>query len=439
MRLPETPPAIPEDFHYGNVLDELIEIRRFNDLFALNDNKYPYWDSLKHIAKEWDFDANKLWAAVKCNRRGNNLYFDRNLAFRINTPLLVQEFLHEFDMNLGGSIQGESIIPAEEKERYLISSLMEEAIASSQLEGATTTRKIAKEMLETNRKPRNESEQMIVNNYEAMKWIVANKDQSFTVKNILTLHSIITKNTLASIEDEGRYRLNDEVSIVDAQTGEVVHHPPSYLQLEQLMQSFCEFANDRKQINFFIHPIVRGIVLHFLIGYIHPFADGNGRTARTIFYWYLLKKGYWLVEYMSISRVILNAKAKYARAFLYTEIDDNDLTYFIIYNLECIKKALEELKKYIKRKTEEKKQTIELLRHTNFNERQIRILQEILHDPHSSYSVAKLETWFSISNQTARNDLNALVDAGLLEHRKAGKQMLFYPVKDIEDRLFKQL
>jgi Fic family protein len=436
MRLPETPPPLPADYNYGVVLDELIKINRFYDLFDLNDNKYPYWETWKYLAKEWKYDAQKLWAAVKSNRRGNNFYFQRDYSFRISTPLLMQEYLHDFDMNLGGSMQGGGIIPSEDKDRYLISSLMEEAIASSQLEGATTTRKIAKEMLETNRKPRNESEQMILNNYEAMKWIIANKEQLFTARNILTLHGIITNNTLANPEDEGHYRTSDDVNVVDVQTGEIVYHPPGHEKLEELMQSFCKFANDQK-LSFFIHPIARGIILHFLIGYIHPFADGNGRTARTIFYWYLLRKGYWLIEYMSVSRIILKAKAKYARAYLHTEIDENDLTYFVIYNLRCIKTALEELKEYIKRKTEEKKQTVELLRHTNFNGRQIKILQEILHEPQSNYSVGKIEQWFGVSNQTARNDLNTLVSAGLLEFRKVGKQLLFFPVKDIQDRLRK--
>jgi len=349
----------------------------------------------------------------------------------------MQEYLHEFDMNLGGSMQGDGIIPSQEKDRYLLSSLMEEAIASSQLEGAVTTRKLAKEMLETNRKPRNESEQMILNNYEGMKWIVANKDKPFTINNILELHGIITKNTLASTTDEGAFRTDNNVNVVDVQTGEIVHHPPSHEQLSQLMNAFCHFANDKQTVRFFIHPIVKGITLHFLLGFIHPFSDGNGRTARTLFYWYLIKKGYWLIEYMSVSRIILKSKAQYARAYLHTELDNNDLTYFVLYNLRCIKTALEELKKYIERKTQEKKRSITLLRNTNFNERQIHLLQEMLHDQTSNYSVGQLEKWFKVSNQTVRNDLNGLVEVGLIEFRKAGKQLLYFPVKDFVTTLHK--
>ena len=80
---------------------------------------------------------------------------------------------------------------------------------------------------------------------------------------------------------------------------------------------------------------------------------GNGRTARSLFYWSMIRNNYWLIEYMSISRIINKEKKQYENAFLYTEYDDNDLTYFILYNLQVMKKSFEELKLYLKRKTEE--------------------------------------------------------------------------------------
>jgi Fic family protein len=407
-----------------------VKIRKFRDVFQINENQYPYWEKWKYIAREWGYDEKKLWAAVRIIRGGNNLQLTSSYLFKINAPSLMQKYMHEFDINLGGSIQSDGIIPSQEKERYLLSSLMEEAIASSQLEGAVTTRKLAKEMLKTNRKPRNESEQMIANNYEGMKWIVRNKNKPFTIDNILELHGIITRNTLANSKDEGAFRSDDTINVVDVQTGEIVQMPPSFERLQELMLAFCDFANEKEPDRFFVHPITRGIILHFLLGFIHPFADGNGRTARSVFYWYLVKKGYWLVEYMSVSRVILQAKAQYARAYLHTELDNNDLTYFILYNLRCLQIALKELKKYIERKTKEKDSTIGLLRNTVFNDRQISLLQEIIHDQSTSFSVNQLQQWFKVSNQTARNDLNELANAGLLEFRKSGKQLRFFATQN---------
>lgn len=438
MRVPQRPPFIPDQYNYRAILQELTDISRFEEFIDINDNKYPYWEKWKYIAREWNFDEKKLWAAVQSVRVGARqikLTGIEGFSFKMSVPSVVQNYLHGFDLFLGGSLQGESIIPAEDRERYLISSLMEEAIASSQLEGAATTRKVAKEMLENNRKPRNASEQMILNNYNAMKWIVENKDVPLTVDTIKELHVIITQNTLSDPYEEGTFRLDDQVKVVDVQTGSTIHHPPAYVLLTQLMQDFCQIANDKDKQNFFIHPILKGIFLHFLIGYIHPFSDGNGRTARTIFYWYLLKKGYWLIEYMSVSRVILGAKAQYMHAYLHTELDENDLTYFFIYNLKCIQTALDDLKRYIQRKVSERKDMLALLRNTSFNDRQISILQELVHDTNSYFTVVQVQTKFSVSNQTARNDLEGLVEQGLLDNRRSGKKMQFYPVKDFINKL----
>jgi Fic family protein len=433
MRLPERPPYISEKYSYQNLLDELISINKFNDLFQINDDSYPYWEKWKYLAKEWNFDSKKLWAVIKTyrlSRRKINFLPAQGFAFYLNTPAVVQQYLHEFDLNLGGTLQSESIIPADEKERYLISSLMEEAIASSQLEGAATTRRIAKEMLESNRKPRNTSEQMIANNYDAMKWIVGNKNLKFTPEHIQYIHTLITKETLSGKGEEGAFRKDDEVRVVDVQTGNTIYKPPPYEQVDELIDAFCLFANDEDKSPFFIHPIVKGIFLHFLIGYIHPFSDGNGRTARTIFYWYLLKKGYWLIEYMSVSRVILGSKAQYARAYLYTEMDENDLTYFVLYSLKAIHTALDDLKKHIQKKIAEKKNVLALLRNTSFNDRQVAVLQDVMQDAGVYFTVQQIQTRFGVSNQTARNDLTGLVNSGLLEYRKSGKKIQFFPVEN---------
>lgn len=195
---------------------------------------------------------------------------------------------------------------------------------------------------------------MIINNYTTVQKVVELKNEAITQERILNLHAIITNETLGNSMLEGRFRTTNTINVVDAITGDVYYMPPDCNRIEQLMEDFCAFAN-RKDDGEFVHPILKGIILHFLIGYIHPFADGNGRTARAIFYWYLVSKGYWIVEYMSISKVILDDPAQYSRAYLHTEYDNNDLTYFLQYNLNCMERALEGLQEYIKRKIAEKK------------------------------------------------------------------------------------
>ncbi len=221
----------------------------------------------------------------------------------------------------------------------VMNSLMEEAIASSIIEGAATTRKAAKEMLRKGKKPSNKSEQMVINNYRAMQYIMEHRDEPLTTELILAVHRIVTENTL---EDSavGRFRDNDDIVVADPVNGTVHHIPPVYTKVPEMIEELCRFANqDDEGPEKFIHPIVKGVILHFLIGYIHPFEDGNGRCARSIFYWYVFSRGYWLFEYMPISRIILKSRKDYSIAYLHTEYDEMDLTYFLLYNIRCIEKA----------------------------------------------------------------------------------------------------
>jgi Fic family protein len=437
MKKPERPPIITQKHEYGDLLSLLSKQGKFYEFLRINDSEYPFFDKWKYKTKDWNIDAERLWSAVKQSRHGKKnikLVSDSNFNFSFSNPSIVQEYLHNLDLNLGGTLQSGSIIPEQEKNNYLLSSIMEEAIASSQIEGAVTTRKLAKEMLEKNHTPINKSQQMIFNNYNTMKWIVENKNIELTKDVLLHIHKLITANTLSNSKYEGQFRDNNSINIVD-ETNEIFYTPPSYENLDELIKQFLKIANDKNTQDGFIHPILKGILLHFLIGYIHPFVDGNGRTARALFYWYLIKKGYWLIEYMSVSRIILKAKSQYARAYLYTEYDDNDLTYFFIYNLRCISEALEELKLYIDRKVKEKNASVKLLKKHNFNERQIYILYELLKDNNQYFTARQIETKFGISNQTARTDLLKLVEQKLLVQRSIGKLMTFFADEHLNKKL----
>jgi Fic family protein len=444
MKLPDKPPTT-------NGLEDLLSDTRRKEFFAvfqdtesyqkLNeiDKEYPYWERFKYKVRGIKHDPELLWAAVKLSRLKGLLFIQVSslpgFKFKYTTTQSILKLLHHFDMNLGGVLEGRSIIPSEDKTRYLISSIMEEAIASSQLEGAATTRQIAKEMLRSNRKPQNHSEKMILNNYLTIKKVIERKGEKLCKELVLDLHKTISSGTLKNPENEGKFRTSNNVNVVDDVTGDIFYQPPNAEHIEKLMNDFCEFANAIDKDLEFIHPIIRGIILHFLIGYIHPFVDGNGRTARAIFYWYLIKKGYWLVEYMSISKVIIRAPAQYARAYLYTEFDENDLTYFIDYNLKCMDIALKNLQSYIERKVMEKKNLIHLIQYENINERQAEILRSLIVDNQQRFTIAEVEGRFGVVYQTARTDLYGLANLGYLKERKYGKKLIFFKSEEFDKKL----
>ena len=310
---------------------------------------------------------------------------------------------------------------------------MEESIFSSMIEGATTTRIKAKEMLRKNTKPRNKSEQMILNNYQAIQYISEHQDAEISLEKLFEIHQIVTKDTLDE-ENIGVLRSTDDIHVMNEITGEIVHTPPKHEELNELMCSFCDFFNFNPKENF-IHPIVKASILHFLIGYIHPFYDGNGRTARALFYWYLLKNGYWLTEYLSISRVIMETKTQYEKAYIYTEIDDMDVTYFVQYQVKVLTKAFEDLKKYIAKKKKEQKDLSKFFKINGINERQAQILFWMEKDSNRFFTVKEIETIFSITNQTARTDLEELVENDFMKKIAVNKKSSNYWKGDNFDAL----
>lgn len=429
------PPFLKKD------LSKVLELQK-NEIvssliYKINED-YLYWDKIKYKNKGILEDPELLWAAVKLSRtlHAQKLSFGKyTFCYKLTDALYKN--LHEFDLHIGGTLGTKSIVPEEDKKSYLISSIMEEAIASSQIEGAVTTRKEAKEMLRKNTKPRNKSQQMIVNNYRTIQHIVETKDEKLTLEKLLDIHRMVTYHTLDDSSDEGRFRTDNEVNVVDSTDGEVVYTPPEPTEIPALVEQLIVFFNTIDHTPF-IHPIVKGCIIHFMIGYIHPFIDGNGRTARALFYWYLLKNGYWLTEYLSISQIIVKSKIQYAHAYLYTEIDDNDLTYFIHYKLKTMQQAFESLQNYIQRKINEKKKYVDIQKINGINERQARILNWLNEEPDLLFNVKEIEQRFVISNQTARMDLEDLVRMGYMETISLNKKTKAFCRAKNFDSLLKQ-
>lgn len=434
MKHLEQPPSLKELLS-GNS-ERIIELAvndSINEIVNQVNNSYYYWDKVKYLKLPENIKSEEVWLIAKLRRKATpfRIQFGKYIfSWVLNGK--TQELLHLFDLNIGGSLESRSIIPKDEKNRYLISSIMEEAIASSQIEGAVTTRKHAKEMLRRNANPRNKSEQMILNNYISIQRILELKNEDLTEERLLEIHRLVSKSTLDHKDEEGSFRSNNDIKVIDVIDGEVVHYPPDHNEIKTLIKELCIFFNtDDKDL--FIHPIIKGCIIHFMIGFIHPFSDGNGRTARAMFYWYLLKKGYWLTKYLSISRLILRSKDQYAKAYQYTETDDNDLTYFIMYKLRTMKLAYESLREYIQRKIEEKHKILEFIKLENVNERQALILKWFYEEPSLLLKVKEVETRFAVSNQTARTDLQSLVELKYIDTiRLNKKEVAFKAAKDFE-------
>lgn len=403
----------------------LIHDPNLQTLYKKIEDEYLYWDKVKYLTPK-GVDSQLFWGTVKMKRQMQlqTIKFGKYTFSFMITPLM-QSLLHEFDLKMGGSLSANGVISPRDRQIYLVNSIMEEAIASSQMEGASTTRKVAKDMLRKELRPKNRSQQMIVNNYATIKQLVEEKGQVLDLNMLLDIHRSITTNTLDNPEDEGRLRQTDDIYVIDAITGSVAHTPPSHTEIEELLHDLFAFASDKDKSNF-IHPIIKGIILHFMLAWIHPFVDGNGRTARSLVYWYMLKKDYWMTEYLSISRVIYKNKKRYERMFLYTEADHMNMTYFILHNLQVMKKAYEDLKTYLSMKMEERNSVLQYCDIEGINERQMQILKIINDTPSLVLTSLEVSNRFGVSDKTARTDLKVLTELGYLKRIPINKKQSGY-------------
>lgn len=405
------------------------------------DGKYRHWDTLRQLTPPHGLSREEWWLGIKLARR--NIWHPLPLTNTDGQPFVycmpdpAHELTHLIDRRASGEIAVSEVVTSPEmRNRYIVSSLIEEAITSSQLEGASTSRAVAKEMLRSGRQPRDRSERMIFNNYRAMNTVRSWKDQPLSPDRVLELHRIVTDGTLDNPDAAGRLQRPDEirVRVFDRATGEPRHIPPPAEQLPERLDAMCRFANDEPTEGF-LHPVVRSILLHLWLAYDHPFEDGNGRTARAIFYWSMLKHGYWLTEFLSISTLLNRAPGRYGRAFLYTETDDLDATYFILNHLKIVCRSIDELHAYLGRKVREVRETERILRRADLNHRQVALLSHALRHPDAEYTFRSHQTSHGVVYQSARTDLLDLERRGLLERRTVGQRFVFRPAPDLSEKL----
>jgi len=424
MKIPVSPR------HLKELIDQ--EAANISHILDVANSPTPTGKYLHLTHEQW-------WLGVKFARLSLNRQlpmtdkFGRPFGFTM--PPLVTEYMHEIDSRGSGRIaMPDEVTNPQTKTRFLVRSLIEEAITSSQLEGASTTHQKAMEMFRSGRQPADKSEQMIFNNLQGMEFIRANQGGELTPELVKAIHVEMMSDTIPD-EDLGRLQTADEkrVHVASNKNQVILHEPPPAEQLSARLEAMCDFANGRNEREF-LHPVVRAILLHLWLAYDHPFVDGNGRTARALFYWSMLSSGYWMFEFISISSILRKASTQYANSYLYTETDDNDATYFIVYQLQVIRSALHALENYLERKTREiQKAELILRNYEGLNYRQLALLSHALRKPDASFTVSSHRTSHRVAYATARADLLHLVDQGLLDKRIRGGTMYFEPGSELID------
>ncbi|MFA6303673.1 MAG: Fic family protein [Legionella sp.] len=437
----ESPPLRIKQLQ-GNLFQQIFNDPEIKSALNKTDEEYLHWEQLKY--KTWipqHLEKETFWTIVRLNRLlgaiDTPIQDCKGNFFKMNTNNY-SNFLHIIDKEMAGNFMGITGLSENDKRQFITRNIIEESIASSQLEGANTSRAVAKQMLLEGRKPVGHSEQMIVNNHKTMLLIeqkLYKEDLSWDL--ISELHSMITDRTLPK-EKQGTLREtldeNGNKLVIKPWDNEtIVYEAPDKEFVALELTKLIDFANNKENKSApFIHPVIKAIMLHFWIGLLHPFEDGNGRLARILFYWYMLKNDYWAFAYLSLSEKIKKSSTQYAMAYIYSEQDGCDLTYFINYNINKIKLAQKDFQIYITKKVKENQSIISLSQHQfGCNQRQIKLLQYLHRKMESQTNIESHMKLYNVTKLTAINDLKDLVQKGFLTKRKLGRRVYYYPTEKI--------
>jgi len=308
--------------------------------------------------------------------------------------------------------------------------LLEEAFYSSQIEGAKTTRRRAEEMIRNNAQPRSRSERETLNNYRAMEHILSNADQEISIRMIQNLHRIVTDGAL-DFGVPGAFRTEADETVV----GNILEDdyvPPAPEKMKVFLESFIEWINTSSYGSQSIHPVIKASILHFYFVYLHPFPDGNGRTARALYYFYL-NKHYNAMPYLSISHVIGKKRRAYDQSILDVEKQGTDLTFFIHYSCEITTEAIDNLRFMVEHYSAANRlEKVLGERSLELNKRQNQILRYLLRPDIAYVDLKKYQKLYKIVYETARNDLQSLEEKGFLVSKKIGKKFIYQLKKENE-------
>jgi Fic family protein len=426
MRFPKLPPKLEiEKLKVGKIMNHISP--------TLPDGRYLHWHDLRWRPPPEGLTREEWWFAKKIGRVSARVAIPQFLdeggvPFSFCRLDVIDRATHELDRNDSKremlAMMGDSVA----RQEYRIDQLIEEAISSSVLEGAKLrTRAAAKAMIRDGRAPSELGERMVLNNYNAMRRLLAIGDRDLTVDDLLEIHGVLGEDALEVPDCAARFRRSDEeVRVEDAATGEVWFVPPPADQIPQRFAALLAFANERDS-KAFLHPLVRAIVLHFWLAYLHPFVDGNGRMARALFYWQMLRGGYDFAQYLSISGPIDRSRRTYYLSFAYTETDDGDLTYFILHQLQVLRKATENLRNHLRERFERMRELSTAVSGTeSLNHRQQAALLYSIRNPHLGLTVRGHAKSHGVAYLTARSDLKDLETRGFLRHVRAGREHRFF-------------
>ena len=309
-------------------------------------------------------------------------------------------------------------LPKNYLRRKFKESQKKEAYYSSRIEGALTTLEEAFRNMDKKKiNFTDESMQMIYNNKLALEFMHRHNGSDFTKQMICELQRLLVYNThLTKPITVGEYR-KGPIYVVDAQ-GIVVYEGPPADKAKMMMENFVTWMNQKPSI----HPLVNAGLAHLYFVHVHPFDDGNGRSARALSNLYLEKNGYDFINLLSPSDYFEHHKSAYYRSIQAPGAHGYDATYFVLYYLQALQSELSKIKLELEKETKMKgvKEILGQNIRVKLNKRQIKAINFMV-EKGELISTQKYCKINKCSDETARKDFNLLQEMKLIEAKGSGR------------------
>lgn len=289
--------------------------------------------------------------------------------------------------------------------------LIAETHYSTHIEGTQLTLEQARKILtgRTVTGVRTDDRKELLNYKEAMEFVsqYLGKGGPITEELIKKIHRILVKDVRGKVSDPGRYRKVQNY-VVNSLTGEIIYTPPPASKVPELMKEFIEWLNNSGNLS----PIIIAGVAQFQSVHIHPFLDGNGRTARLLSTLILYKTGYDFKRLFSLSEYYDKDRKEYYKAIQSVREYNMDMTHWLEYFTEGLRTQMAEVK--VKGERAIKKEVIrEKTKSLNINERQQKILLYLIEKERAS--IEEIRQKFHLVRRTIQRDISKLVNLGLVK------------------------
>lgn len=220
----------------------------------------------------------------------------------------------------------------------------------------------------------------------------------------------------------GTFRTTSVV-IKNEDTGEVILRPPAFFDVPFLVGEFLTWLNS--PVAGEVHPILKAGIAHYIISAIHPFIEGNGRTARSFANLVLIKDGFDIKKFFALEEHFDADPGTYYKAFSEVDITgdkvfDRDLTAWLSYFTKVVAVELVKIKEKVKRLSLDSRLKLKIGRQIPLSERQMRIVEYITDQGGVGMSTLK-SVLRMVSEDTILRDVRDLVDKGILKKQGSTK------------------